>query len=81
MWQNRPNPFSDRTTVSFILPASAETQLRVLDVNGREILRLDKSCTAGYNEEALLLKGVTGVLQLELTTPWGVAVKKMVAVR
>ncbi len=78
--QNRPNPFSGRTVAGFVLPAAGAVQLRVLDVNGREIARIDKTYPAGYNEETLRLDGFSGVLYLELTTPWGVLGRKMVAV-
>ena len=32
--QNRPNPFSDRTAIGFVLPEACEAQLRVFDVSG-----------------------------------------------
>jgi hypothetical protein len=38
--QNNPNPFANETTISFTLPASAYTTLRVYDVTGREVARL-----------------------------------------
>ncbi len=79
--QVRPNPFRDETTVSFTLPESCEAQLRVLDVNGRELLRINNTYPAGANSEILQLEGITvsGVLTCELMTPFGVATRKMVA--
>lgn len=79
--QNRPNPFSNVTTIGFVLPAAGEAQLRVLDVNGREISRFNNTYPAGYNEETIRVEGISGVLYAELVTPWGVVVRKMVAVR
>ena len=79
--QNRPNPFSGVTTIGFVLPAAGEAQLRVLDVNGREIIRLNNTYPAGYNEETIQMEGISGVLYAELVTPWGVVARKMVAVR
>jgi hypothetical protein len=35
-----PNPFNPRTTISFELPAAAETTVDVLDVRGRLVRRL-----------------------------------------
>ena len=75
--QNRPNPFDNRTTIAFILPDACPAQLRVLDVNGREIWRKNGTWPAGYNEEPLQLPGISGVLYVELTTPWGTAGRKM----
>ena len=76
--QNRPNPFSERTTIGFILPKACEAQLRVFDVNGRELLRIDRAYPAGYSEEAIRLDGTAaGLLYYELTTPDGTLTKKM----
>ncbi len=77
--QNRPNPFSDRTVIGFVLPEACNAQLRVLDLSGRELLRLDKNYPAGYNEETLELRelGVSGILSYELTTPFGKLTRKM----
>jgi len=80
---NRPNPFSDRTTIGFILSEACDAQLRVFDVSGRELWRSDKSYPAGYNQELLRLDELdaTGMLFYELTTPTGKQTRKMMAVR
>ncbi len=78
--QSRPNPFSDHTTIGFLLPDACDAQLRVFDVSGRELLRIDKSYPAGYHEEIIRLDGAAGVLYYELTTPFGTVSKKMVRV-
>ena len=80
--QVRPNPFREETTVTFSLPAAGEAQLRVLDVNGRELLRINNTYPAGRHSETLRLDGVTapGVLTCELITPFGVATRKLVVV-
>jgi len=81
--QNRPNPVNDRTTIGFILPAATDAQLRVLDLSGRELWRVDKSYPAGYHEESFRLDelGTTGMLFYELTTPQGTQTRKMLALR
>jgi ligand-binding sensor domain-containing protein len=38
--QNRPNPFSPRTTIGFTLPESSQTRLAVFDVRGRLVRTL-----------------------------------------
>lgn len=81
--QNHPNPFNDHTTINFTLPESCDALLRVLDVNGRELLRIDKSYPAGYNTETIRLDGFNdaGVLFCELTTPFGPLSRKMVKMK
>jgi len=81
--QNRPNPFSERTTIGFILPMACDAQLRVFDISGRELWRTDKAYSAGYHEETLRLDeiGATGMLFYELTTPQGKQTRKMMALK
>jgi hypothetical protein len=78
--QNRPNPFNGSTTIGFVLPEACDAQLRVLDVNGRELLRSSKTYPGGANTETLQLAGISaaGVLYYELVTPFGVLTRKMV---
>jgi hypothetical protein len=80
--QNRPNPFDRETTIGFVLPEACDAQLRVYDVNGIELLRINKTYEAGYHEENLNIEkqGGGGLLFCELTTPYGVAVLKMLIV-
>jgi len=80
LFQNRPNPFAGATTVSFLLPGACAAQLRVLDINGRELLHLHKNFPAGLNDEVIQLSGATGVLYYELITPYGKLTRKMTVV-
>lgn len=77
--QNRPNPFDRETTIGFILPEACEAQLRVFDLNGRELWKTSKQYGAGLQEEIVRLEraGAAGLLFCELTTPFGVVVGKM----
>ncbi|MBK8966931.1 MAG: lamin tail domain-containing protein [Lewinellaceae bacterium] len=77
LFQNRPNPFHEATTVSFFLPEACTAQLRVLDVGGRELLRLDGEYPAGLNAVDLHVPDASGVLYYELVTPFGKLVRKM----
>ncbi|MEQ1747294.1 MAG: T9SS type A sorting domain-containing protein [Saprospiraceae bacterium] len=82
--QNRPNPFSDRTAIGFILPSACDAQLRVFDLSGRELWRSDKSYPAGYSEEIIRfddLGTAAGMLFYELTTPQGKQTRKMQVVK
>jgi hypothetical protein len=38
--QNHPNPFSETTTISFVLPAAAKGDVSVFDINGRLVKTL-----------------------------------------
>lgn len=80
--QNRPNPFINQTVIGFTLPEAGNAQLRVMDISGRELYRVDKSYPAGYNEELIQLRDIraTGILYYELTTPSGKLTRKMTAV-
>ncbi|MBK8965956.1 MAG: VCBS repeat-containing protein [Lewinellaceae bacterium] len=79
--QNRPNPFNQTTTISFVLPEAAEAQLRIFDASGRLLWERNMAYPAGYNEEVVqLLDGVFGVLSYELVTPFGAVTKPMVRV-
>ncbi len=75
--QNRPNPFSGVTTIGFVLPQPCDAQLRVFDVTGRELLRLNKTYPSGYSEEAVRIDAA-GLLYYELTTPFGQVSRRMV---
>jgi hypothetical protein len=77
--QNRPNPFSGETTIGFFIPRAGEAQLRIIDMSGRLIAETVCDCAAGYHSEQFDLgKQPAGVYSYELTTPFGVIVKKMV---
>lgn len=78
---NRPNPFTDETTVSFTLPEACAAQLRVVDVIGRELWRSDKFYAAGPQIEKIRLDAAAGVLFCELTTPFGTCRRNMLSAR
>jgi large repetitive protein len=79
--QNRPNPFTERTTIGFSLDQGCDAQLRIFDASGRELYRLNKTYPAGKHEEVIFLRDIraTGVLYYELKTPYGTLTKKMTA--
>lgn len=80
LYQNRPNPFGGSTLIGFYLPEACEAQLSIFDVSGRILAKREGQYPAGKSEEAFDLKGASGILYCELTTPFGVLTKKMVAV-
>jgi hypothetical protein len=77
--QNRPNPFTDRTVIGFILPEACEANIRIFDTQGRLVEFRTKSYPAGYQEETFQFTDTAaGILYYELTTPYGKAARKMV---
>ncbi|MGI9160939.1 MAG: hypothetical protein ACR2K1_14420, partial [Saprospiraceae bacterium] len=79
--QNRPNPFVEKTSIGFTLPASCDATLRILSVDGRELWRYTGFFPAGYSEVDFLLhdRQYAGVLYYELITPFGKRAKRMIA--
>ncbi|MEZ4699397.1 MAG: right-handed parallel beta-helix repeat-containing protein [Rhodothermales bacterium] len=52
--QNYPNPFRDRTAIRYALPEAGPVTLRVVDVLGREVLRvIDADQPAGWHSATL----------------------------
>jgi YVTN family beta-propeller protein len=77
--QNRPNPFTQETAISFILPETNNAQLSIFDVTGRQVYTLNRSFSKGYNE-VILDKAIlqnTGIYFYHLTSAQYSAVKRM----
>ncbi len=77
--QNRPNPFSQETTISFILPETNTAELSIFDITGRQVYTLRRDFSKGYNE-VILNKTVlqnTGVYFYRLQSDKYSAVKRM----
>jgi hypothetical protein len=53
LYQNRPNPFTNETLISFILPETNSAELSVYDITGRKIYTFKGPFTKGYNEVIL----------------------------
>ncbi|MCK6691756.1 MAG: PKD domain-containing protein [Thermoanaerobaculia bacterium] len=82
LYQNRPNPFSEGTIIGFKLPEACDAQLRIVDAQGREVLKIARAFQAGYHEEAIYMNefGSGGIFYYELTTPVGRLVRKMTVI-
>jgi hypothetical protein len=86
--QNRPNPFSPATEISFDLPSSSPITLRVMDVAGRTIRTLDTGTRSqgvhrvawdGTNERNVPV--AAGVYFYRLTTETGSETRRMVKMK
>jgi hypothetical protein len=77
--QNRPNPFSQATTIAFTLSETNKAVLTVYDITGRQVFTLNRGFNIG-NNEVVLNKSVfqnTGTYFYRLTTEKYVAVKRL----
>jgi hypothetical protein len=86
--QNRPNPFSPRTTLSFTLPVTADVTLVIYDLAGRKVITLvDEIREAGRHEvpwRCVDNDGVpvaSGIYLAKLRTPQGESHVRMSLVR
>jgi Dockerin type I domain len=78
---NRPNPFSNQTTLSFTLPESSVAKLTVCDLLGKVLMTSEKTFAKGLNEvvfDATNTPSVaSGVFVVRLQTAMGVAEQKI----
>ena len=80
LFQNRPNPFTGKTTIGFALPEASEATLRIFDSAGRMIQVYDGYYEKGYNELIISSQDLTeyGALYYQLATPTQMATMKMI---
>jgi hypothetical protein len=83
LYQNRPNPFSDKTTIGYVVPESCEVRMRIYESSGRLIAEQKAWSASGYNEMEFRLENYAGagILYYELVTPVGSLTRKMVITR
>jgi hypothetical protein len=80
LYQNKPNPFAEETTISFYLPKSETVTLKIYDVSGR-VLKLEKLEGAkGFNSKKITKADfeARGVLYYQVKTNEKVMTKKMI---
>lgn len=76
--QNRPNPFTGATQLSFTLPSSTQVGIRVYDLSGRLVLHQSGQFSEGNHEHRLEWNGPAGIYLCELRTASGIQTIKMV---
>jgi hypothetical protein len=84
LYQNQPNPFTDRTVIGFFLPEASAATLTIFDEAGRMIHMQKGDYAKGYNAitlEAEQLGSAAGQLHYRLSTPTDAAARKMIRVR
>ncbi len=80
IYQNRPNPFSDQTTIAFYLPESNEVTFRFFDTSGRLLETKGGYFEMGYQELKIRKDElqVIGLVFYEMQTEKGLKVGKMI---
>jgi hypothetical protein len=78
--QNKPNPFSDKTTITFNLPQDDVVTLTVYDLSGQILKKQHGQFVKGMNEIVVERADISGsgILFYELKTRTDFAVGKMV---
>ena len=82
LYQNRPNPFKEQTTIGFTLPAAAQATLTVYDVTGKVLKTVEGDYAKGFNAIDLLQSelNATGVLYYQLDSDTFTATRRMVVI-
>jgi len=81
LYQNQPNPWTNRTRLGFHLPESSEAVLTVFDESGKVLYSRTETYPQGYNAVVIdntVLSTASGLMFYKLETPKGSAVRRMV---
>ncbi|NND08847.1 MAG: tandem-95 repeat protein [Saprospiraceae bacterium] len=80
LYQNRPNPFEEETSIGFYLPKAASATLRIYDVTGRLLKVIEGDYAKGYQEVEVHARDINtrGMLYYQLDTDKFIATKRMV---
>jgi len=83
LFQNNPNPFSDRTIVGFVLPEGGDYTMSFFDGEGRELYTVEEEGRRGYNQVELSTGDVRaeGLIYYKLESGNHSASKKMVVIK
>lgn len=83
LFQNTPNPYTDKTIIGFILPEASQTTLTIYDLSGKVLKSVSKASEAGYNQIVVNSRELpaAGVLFYKLETPANNATKRMVRIQ
>jgi len=81
LYQNQPNPWTNRTRLGFHLPESSEAVLTVFDESGKVLYSRAETFARGYNAVVIdnsVLNVAGGLLFYKVETPTGSAVRRMI---
>lgn len=80
LFQNEPNPFTDKTNITFNLPEAGIATLKVIDVNGKVVYTNNGSFGKGINTFTIQRNDLpgTGVMIYQVESGSNTATKKMI---
>jgi hypothetical protein len=82
LYQNKPNPFRQTTTIAFNLPQAAAATLTLIDASGNIVKLVKGEFAKGYNEVEIDRNelGATGLFYYRLETSGNTAVRRAVLI-
>lgn len=82
LYQNRPNPFSGQTQISFYLPAATQAEVSIYDINGKLLHVVRGQYDRGVHQLSISKERLdaTGVLYYTLRADDFVATRKMILI-
>ena len=83
LYQNKPNPFSGSTTISFTLPEDSGVEISVMDITGKVLFNQKAQYNRGYNELLIDKSQLnnSGVLYYQVDTKTHSASNKMILIK
>lgn len=81
LFQNRPNPLRNFTTIGFNLPQESAIELSIVDINGRLVKTLKGTYPKGTNNIEVELTNATGVYYYILKAGSNTATKKLIVIK
>ncbi len=83
LYQNKPNPFSGETVISFQLPTEGNVTLQIFDATGKLIHQKTQQSRMGYNEISIASEifPQAGMYTYQLITAHTTASKKMLYIK
>lgn len=80
LYQNRPNPFTESTTIGFHLPEAGEVNFTIFNAAGQQLLSRNAQMDPGYHEMDINAAELNeaGILYYRLETSNMTATKKMI---
>lgn len=82
VYQNNPNPFTDKTMISLIMPENGSLELKIVDAAGKLLYTSTKDYTKGFNQIVLDRKDFStkGILFYTLKSGKDIVTKKMILI-